>query len=56
MTQLADIRAWEEAEIERSSVEAKQTPIERLRMSERNLARYLSPPADTPFPLDTPFI
>lgn len=55
MTQLADIRAWEEAEIERSSVEARQTPVERLRMSEWNLARYLNPPADTPYPLEYAF-
>lgn len=55
MAQLADIRAWEEAEIERSSVEAKQTPIERLRMTEWNLGRYLNPPSTTPFPLEYAF-
>lgn len=55
MTQLADIRAWEEAEIERSSAEASQTSVERLRMTEANLARYLNPPADTPFPLEYAF-
>ncbi|MGE0448692.1 MAG: class I SAM-dependent methyltransferase [Vicinamibacterales bacterium] len=55
MTELADIRAWEEAEIERSSVEAKLTPLERLRMSEWNLSRYLDPPAATPFPLEFAF-
>jgi SAM-dependent methyltransferase len=55
MTQLATIRAWEEAEIERSSSEAKHTPIERLRMSEWNLRRYLNPPANTPYPLEYAF-
>ncbi len=55
MTQVADIRAWEEAEIERSSVEAKHTPPERLRMSEANLNRYLHAPKDTPFPLEYAF-
>jgi SAM-dependent methyltransferase len=55
MAHLADIRAWEEAEIERSSVEARQTPVERLRMTDWNLARYLSPPADTVFPLEYAF-
>jgi ubiquinone/menaquinone biosynthesis C-methylase UbiE len=55
MTELATIRAWESAEIERSSVEARHTPVERLRMSDRNLRRYLNPPADTPFPLEYAF-
>lgn len=55
MTELADIRAWEEAEIERSSLEARQTPPERLRMTEANLNRYLHPPRDTPFPLEYAF-
>jgi SAM-dependent methyltransferase len=55
MTELATIRAWEEAEIERSSSEAKHTPVERLRMSEWNLRRYLAPPADTPYPLEYAF-
>src|SRR6476620_9880447 len=55
MTELATIRAWEEAEIERSSVEARHTSLERLRMTEWNLRRYLNPPADTPFPLEYAF-
>jgi ubiquinone/menaquinone biosynthesis C-methylase UbiE len=55
MTELATIRQWESAEIERSSVEAKHTPLERLRMTEWNLRRYLNPPADTPFPLEYAF-
>jgi SAM-dependent methyltransferase len=55
MTELATIRAWEEAEIERSSVEAQHTPLERLRMSEWNIRRYLDPPATTPYPLEYAF-
>jgi ubiquinone/menaquinone biosynthesis C-methylase UbiE len=55
MTELATIRAWEEAEIARSSVEARHTSAERLRMTEANLRRYLNPPADTPFPLEYAF-
>src|SRR4051812_27738541 len=55
MTQLATIRDWEEAEIERSSAEARHTPVERLRMTEWNLRRYLNPPADTPYPLEYAF-
>jgi len=50
MTQLATIRDWEEAEIERSIAEARHTPVDRLRMTEWNLKRYLDPPADTPYP------
>jgi len=55
MTELATIREWEEAEIARSSVEAKHTSIERLRMTEWNLNRYRNPPATTPFPLEYAF-
>jgi SAM-dependent methyltransferase len=55
MTELARIRRWEQAEIERSSVEARNTAVERLRMTEWNLRRYLSPPADTPYPLEYAF-
>jgi SAM-dependent methyltransferase len=55
MTELATIRAWEEAEIQRSSAEARHTPVERLRTSEWNLRRYLNPPADTPYPLEFAF-
>ncbi len=55
MTDVATIRAWEEAEIERSSLEARHTSDARLRMSEWNLARYLDPPATTPFPLEYAF-
>jgi len=55
MTETATIRAWEEAEIERSSAEARHTPVERLRTTEWNLRRYLAPPADTPYPLEFAF-
>lgn len=55
MTDVATIRAWEEAEIERSSLEARHTSDARLRMSEWNLGRYLDPPATTPFPLEYAF-
>lgn len=52
---VATIRAWESAEIERSSLEARQTPPERLRTTAWNLRRYLNPPADTPYPLEYAF-
>jgi SAM-dependent methyltransferase len=55
MTELATIRAWEEAEIQRSSIEARHTPIERLRTTDWNLRRYLNPPAGTPYPLEYAF-
>jgi ubiquinone/menaquinone biosynthesis C-methylase UbiE len=55
MTELARIRTWEQAEIQRSSVEARNTAVERLRMTEWNLRRYLDPPADTPYPLEYAF-
>lgn len=55
MTDVATIRAWEEAEIERSSIEARHTSDTRLRMSDGNLRRYLAPPAATPYPLEYAF-
>ncbi len=55
MTDVATIRAWEEAEIERSSIEARHTSDERLRMSDWNLRRYLAPPPTTPYPLEYAF-
>ncbi len=55
MTDVATIRAWEEAEIERSSIEARHTSDARLRMSDGNLRRYLAPPAATPYPLEYAF-
>lgn len=55
MSELTDIRTWEEAEIRRSIVEAAHTPDERLRSRPGNLERYLDPPAETPFPLEYAF-
>jgi len=46
------MRHWETAEIERSAVEARLTSDAALRVSNRNLARYARPPADTPYPLE----
>jgi SAM-dependent methyltransferase len=43
---------WEQAEVERSAVEASLTPEASLRISARNLARYERPPAETPYPLE----
>jgi SAM-dependent methyltransferase len=48
-------QTWESAEIERSAFEARRTPEARLRADEKNLARYLDPPADTVFPLEYAF-
>lgn len=42
----------ERAEIRRSAVEAGLTPDSALKVSARTFARYLSPPADTPYPLE----
>jgi SAM-dependent methyltransferase len=40
------------SEIERSTAEARRRQTEDLQLSERNKKRYLSPPADTPYPLE----
>lgn len=47
-----EIQSWEHAEIERSSLEARLTPDSALKVSARTFARYLAPPADTPYPLE----
>lgn len=47
-----DVVTWERAEIERSVVEASQTPDRSLRLGPRTRRRYLAPPADTCFPLE----
>jgi SAM-dependent methyltransferase len=47
-----DMQRWERAEIERSSVEASLTADITLRVSERQLARYERPRADTAYPLE----
>ncbi len=43
---------WERAEILRSAVEAGLTSDSTLKVSARTFARYLAPPADTPYPLE----
>ena len=48
----AQMQRWERAEIERSAVEATLTPDATLRVSDRTFARYASPPASTPYPLE----
>src|SRR5690349_20598379 len=48
-------RAWERAEIERSALEALDTPESALSANAANLARYCNPPPDSPFPLEYSF-
>jgi SAM-dependent methyltransferase len=43
---------WERAEIERSTFEAEHTPESSLVTSAANMARYLSPPPTTVYPLE----
>jgi SAM-dependent methyltransferase len=54
ISEVPDLRVWEEAEIKRSAFEAahRRQTDEALRFSESNIARYLDPPADTCFPLE----
>jgi SAM-dependent methyltransferase len=51
----ATIREWERAEVERSHSEAAAIPIDRLRPDDRNLRRYLDPPARAAMPLEYAF-
>lgn len=51
-TSTVDLHQRERAEIQRSGVEAGLTGARSLLADERNLARYLDPPASTPFPLE----
>ncbi len=46
------MREWEDAEVERSRQEALHISDRRLRADERQVARYLNPPADSAFPLE----
>jgi SAM-dependent methyltransferase len=46
------VETWERAEIRRSAVEADLTPDSSLKVGPRTFARYLAPPADTPYPLE----
>jgi ubiquinone/menaquinone biosynthesis C-methylase UbiE len=50
-----DLREWERAEIERSGIEANLTPQDELLADEANVARYLTPPETTPYPLEYAF-
>ena len=54
-TREVDIKAWERAEIRRSSVQAAQTGAGVSRDTPANIARYMNPPADTSFPLEYAF-
>jgi SAM-dependent methyltransferase len=49
---LRDSRAWEQAEVARSSVEASLTPAAALRVGRRVRERYFNPPEDTAYPLE----
>src|SRR6202012_808519 len=51
----SDIQQWESAEVARSIVEAGLTPKSQLISSEWNIARYVDPPAATPYPLEYAF-
>lgn len=51
----ATVTEWEQAEIDRSALEALHTPAERLIAQESNIARYLNPPLDTAYPLEYSF-
>jgi 2-polyprenyl-3-methyl-5-hydroxy-6-metoxy-1,4-benzoquinol methylase len=46
------IKKWERVEIERSASEAERTADASLLENESNLARYLTPPRDTCYPLE----
>jgi SAM-dependent methyltransferase len=48
----AGLQSWERAEIERSTIEAGLTADVNLKVSGRTLARYVAPPASTPYPLE----
>jgi ubiquinone/menaquinone biosynthesis C-methylase UbiE len=52
---LIDKQEWERAEIARSTFEALHTPDARLAASEANVARYLSAPLHTVYPLEYAF-
>jgi len=53
--QNVEIKEWEQAEIERSAVEATLMEGNDLHADEHNVARYLDPPADTCFALEYAF-
>jgi SAM-dependent methyltransferase len=49
---LAEKQEWERAEIARSALEALHTPDARLAANEANVARYLTAPMHTAYPLE----
>lgn len=49
-----DISSWERAEVKRSIADAKRDRGD-LRADPQNIARYMQPPANTPFPLEYAF-
>lgn len=53
MSSTVPLAEWERAEIVRSDSEAAATAS--LRLGKRNLARYLAPPAASPYPLEYVF-
>jgi ubiquinone/menaquinone biosynthesis C-methylase UbiE len=55
MGAVTNFDAWERAEIERSDLEARHTASQRLTADEQQIARYMSPPLDSPFPLEYAF-
>jgi len=52
MGAVSNFDAWERAEIERSDQEALHTAPQGLAADERQIARYMAPPLDSPFPLE----
>jgi len=52
MGAVSNFDAWERAEIERSDHEARHTPPQQLAADERQVARYMAPSLDSPFPLE----
>ncbi len=49
---IEEIKKWESVEVERSASEAVRRETEDLRLAETTVARYLNPPADTPYQLE----
>ena len=43
---------WDQAEIARSNVEARNTPAQDLLYGPGQVARYMSPPVESIFPLE----
>ena len=52
MSNQEQIKQWEQVEIERSASEASHINAASLLNNERDMARYLDPPADTSYPLE----